>query len=223
MADKHQPVRPAIRNAPKQARALARIDHYLKVAEELFGVHGFDAVTMIDIGKKAEISASYIYRYFPDKFAVLAAIQHQHIELKSQLLAEVVSTINCREDALEALARYFDAYHCAVCEIPSALRILTAISAAKSLAEAEIEGNRFHVQILFNATSGYVNASRHSTYESALMVMLAMADATLRLVMTIPIGSQANVRDFKSTVRNQIAFYFDGDWPKWPAFYKATT
>lgn len=223
MADKPQPARPTIRNQPGQARALNRINEYLRVAEELYGERGFDAVTMLDIGKKAGISATYIYRYFPDKFAVLAAIQYQYIELKTRLIREVVATISSREDAFEAPARFFDAYHSAVCEIPSAVRILTTIKAAKTLSEAEIDGAHFHAQILFDATSTYVSDASKEAYKSTLLLIVTMIDATVRLASASPTESYKHVANLKSLVRNQLSFHFDGKWPTWPAFYKPET
>lgn len=71
------------RRAPQQHRALYRIEAATDAARELFLLGGEDAVTMRSV--TATIGGSYaaIYRYFPDRIALLDAVvarDHDRVE-----------------------------------------------------------------------------------------------------------------------------------------------
>lgn len=57
-----------------RARKQSRTRHdIVEAALELFARHGFDAVTVTDIARRAEIGRTTFFRYFPDKQDVLFA------------------------------------------------------------------------------------------------------------------------------------------------------
>ncbi|MCX2930111.1 helix-turn-helix domain containing protein [Mycobacterium sp. CVI_P3] len=62
-----------VRSAPK-APALTREDQILAAAERLFFERSFDGVGVDEIGRAAGTSGSAIYRHFPNKDAILAAL-----------------------------------------------------------------------------------------------------------------------------------------------------
>ncbi|WDE06262.1 TetR family transcriptional regulator [Thalassomonas viridans] len=69
-----------IRINPKQERSQSRVSKILEIAGELFERHGLEAVTLSDIAAKAEITRSSLYRYFPDKNAVIKALAQLHMD-----------------------------------------------------------------------------------------------------------------------------------------------
>lgn len=58
----------------KRIRDPHRADKIIVAAAELFATHGFHTVSLGDIGKKAGIVGSGVYRHFDGKVAVLAAL-----------------------------------------------------------------------------------------------------------------------------------------------------
>jgi AcrR family transcriptional regulator len=59
---------------PLQARSRARLEGIVDAAAVLFADHGFEAVTMDAIAKKAGTPIGSVYQYFEDKRAVFGAI-----------------------------------------------------------------------------------------------------------------------------------------------------
>jgi AcrR family transcriptional regulator len=56
-----------MRRKPQQARSIERVNHILKIADEVFAEMGFEAATTIEIAARAKISVGSLYRFFPDK------------------------------------------------------------------------------------------------------------------------------------------------------------
>ncbi|GLZ48123.1 TetR family transcriptional regulator [Actinomycetospora sp. NBRC 106375] len=88
---------------PRRRRDPARKDRILAAAADLVGRHGYHAVGMADIGAAAGIVGSGIYRHFPSKSALLAALLGQVMdELESTAAAIVTEAADDRE-AIERL------------------------------------------------------------------------------------------------------------------------
>ncbi len=63
-----------VRRAPTQYRASRQIERILDAAARVVAEKGFAATTTADIAKAATVSIGSVYRYFPDKIAVLKAV-----------------------------------------------------------------------------------------------------------------------------------------------------
>jgi AcrR family transcriptional regulator len=69
-----------LRNKPKQARSLKRFNHILDTAAALFEAQGYDAVTTNHIAAEADVSIGSLYRFFPNKEAILEALIDRYRE-----------------------------------------------------------------------------------------------------------------------------------------------
>ena len=67
------------RRLPQQARSRARYQHILDTAATLFAEHGVDSVTTNHIADSAEISIGSIYRFFPNKEAIIETLVEQYM------------------------------------------------------------------------------------------------------------------------------------------------
>ncbi|HSX33452.1 MAG TPA: TetR family transcriptional regulator [Candidatus Saccharimonadales bacterium] len=74
---------------PQQARGKARVRAILSVALELFRVRGLDVVTTNDIAKGANIPIGSLYRYFPNKDAIISALTQMYVTDISALFREI--------------------------------------------------------------------------------------------------------------------------------------
>ncbi len=70
----------SMRRMPQQTRSQQRVDLILDVAAELFVEIGYGSVTTNAIAERAGISIGSLYRYFPDKDAILRALSRRHYE-----------------------------------------------------------------------------------------------------------------------------------------------
>jgi AcrR family transcriptional regulator len=66
--------------APRQRRSKERLNYILETAAHLFEERGVAHVSTNDIAATAGISIGSIYRYFPDKNAILAALIELYIQ-----------------------------------------------------------------------------------------------------------------------------------------------
>ncbi|GEK23282.1 SACE_7040 family transcriptional regulator [Cellulomonas xylanilytica] len=95
----------ALPTARGRAKAERR-DALLSSAAQLFASRGFDGVSIEDLGSSVGVSGPAVYRHFPSKQAVLAALL---VGVSEGLLAggrAVVSTADDDSSALAALVRF---------------------------------------------------------------------------------------------------------------------
>ncbi len=82
------------RVVPKQGRAMRRRKQILAVAEDLLDKHDFSEVTTRQIAAEAGIPIGSVYRYFPNKFSIMAAIASETIETVDEKLAALLRSFN---------------------------------------------------------------------------------------------------------------------------------
>ena len=78
-----------MRRVPQQSRGQQRIDLVLDTAAELFAEIGYESATTNAIADRAGISIGSLYRYFPDKDAILRALADRYYEQVHALYGEV--------------------------------------------------------------------------------------------------------------------------------------
>jgi AcrR family transcriptional regulator len=88
---------------PRRRRDPARKDRILAAAADLVGRHGFHAVGMADIGAAAGIVGSGIYRHFPSKSALLAALLSQVMDELERTAGAIVTEATSDREAIESL------------------------------------------------------------------------------------------------------------------------
>jgi len=66
--------------AEEKPRAVARRRQVLEAAARCFRRHGFHASSMAQISAEAGMSVGHIYRYFPSKESIIAAIVRQDVD-----------------------------------------------------------------------------------------------------------------------------------------------
>ncbi|WP_410575464.1 TetR/AcrR family transcriptional regulator [Amycolatopsis sp. cmx-4-61] len=82
----------------KQLRAQQRI---IDAADELFALHGYDAVSVSDIAARAEVGRTTFFRYFGDKTEVVFAKEQALLDTIAQASAD--DTVGAAHDCREAI------------------------------------------------------------------------------------------------------------------------
>ncbi|HOY82373.1 MAG TPA: TetR/AcrR family transcriptional regulator, partial [Rhodoglobus sp.] len=81
----------ALRNSPVQARSTARLTALLDAAAAVVDEIGFERLTTAMVAERAGASIGTVYRYFPDRIALLQALAARNLErVLSRLADEVV-------------------------------------------------------------------------------------------------------------------------------------
>jgi AcrR family transcriptional regulator len=116
-----------LRTAGHAARPSLRADQVAQTraalvgaARQRFGEVGFAATSVEEVARAARVTTGALYHHFPTKSALFETV---FLELHAELMAETSAAAAGTTDAIEALARGFDAFFDAVLR-PDVQRIL---------------------------------------------------------------------------------------------------
>lgn len=79
------------RKKPRQERSLVTYDAILEAATRIFGERGYAGATTNDIAELAGVSIGSLYQYFPNKDALIGALQSHH---KTEIAAAVKTVLD---------------------------------------------------------------------------------------------------------------------------------
>ncbi|MCH1882929.1 TetR family transcriptional regulator [Agrococcus sp. ARC_14] len=101
-----------VRNEPVQARAAHRIEALLDAAAAVVEEHGIEHLTTALVAERAGASIGTVYRYFPDRVAVLVALAERNLErmrfaIERVLVAEHESWVDAMEAMVAAMVETF--------------------------------------------------------------------------------------------------------------------
>ena len=80
MIDRPVDARVALRNEPVQARSTARLTALLDAAASIVDEIGYERLTTAMVAERAGASIGTVYRYFPDRIALLQALGSRNLE-----------------------------------------------------------------------------------------------------------------------------------------------
>ncbi|MBI1277461.1 MAG: TetR family transcriptional regulator [Anaerolineaceae bacterium] len=81
-----------MRRVPQQQRSQKRVEFILDTAAALFAAHGVDQVTTNHIAESAEISVGSLYRFFPNKEAIIAALVKRYMDAATAIFPDRIDT-----------------------------------------------------------------------------------------------------------------------------------
>lgn len=127
---------------PRQKRAIATYERLLDVAAQLLEDIGVERISTNLIAEEAGITPPALYRYFPNKYAVLRALgdrlmQHQN-KVFDASLEQTGNDIEAQADATETLLR--ETLRVTL-EQPGALAIMRALRAVPTLQQVRLDSH----------------------------------------------------------------------------------
>ncbi len=88
---KQKPILTDRRTDPKQDRAAKTIDQVLAAAADLLAAEGFEKLTTNGICQRAGLTPPALYRYFPNKYAVVKELGERLMARQNQVIADWVA------------------------------------------------------------------------------------------------------------------------------------
>ena len=99
----------SLRNEPVQARSTARLAGLLDAAAAVIDELGYERLTTAMVAERAGASIGTVYRYFPDRMAVLQALASRNLERSLALVSQEIA--DDRHDTwIDALIAAFDVF-----------------------------------------------------------------------------------------------------------------
>lgn len=192
-----------LRNEPVQARSTARLTRLLDAAAEVIDAIGFERLTTAMVAERAGASIGTVYRYFPDRIAVLQSLS---VRATADFIDEVTATL--RDDS------HSDWLQAADAALDLLQESFQSKSGFRSLRFGDVidlrsdEGTTTNSAVVADAIAG-VLASRFSLENTDLSfhveVAMTMADSLLaRSFATAPGGDARFSAAAKSVARGYL-------------------
>jgi AcrR family transcriptional regulator len=126
----------SIRKLPRQSRSQQTVDQILDTAAALFVDVGYENATTNAIAEKAGISIGTLYRYYPDKDAILKALAERY-QCQSRSLFTTLFVEDAKYLPAEVLLdRLIDPYIEMYCKYPAYAHILLGADVSTDIAAA---------------------------------------------------------------------------------------
>ncbi|HEY4345174.1 MAG TPA: TetR/AcrR family transcriptional regulator [Parvibaculum sp.] len=146
-----EPVDLAIKRAPRQKRAVETYERILDVATRLLTEIGVERISTNLIAAEAGIKVPTLYRYFPNKYAVLMALGDRLMARQNDIIVEWLA----RSDKAEKPDALIDDIHfliggtiAATKAAPGALTIMLALRAVPTLQDVRLRSHRMMSDIV---------------------------------------------------------------------------
>jgi AcrR family transcriptional regulator len=105
-----KPAHLGLRAEPKQGRSQAMMEHLLAVSAELLDELGLEAFNTNLLAQRAGVSTRAIYRYFPNKFAILVKMAEHMRALEMEWMGDF-RALDALPDWREAVGRAVEGYY----------------------------------------------------------------------------------------------------------------
>ena len=92
------------RRQPEQRRSRQRVESILDAAAELIAQSGVDATSMSDVADRAGIRLPSVYRYFPNKQAILQTLLERYSGIVREEVVAVLAPVSTQEQARAAVS-----------------------------------------------------------------------------------------------------------------------
>jgi len=187
---KSQPLEP--RRRPSEGPARRTVDRILESTASLLDDVGFDALTTNVIAERAGVNVASVYKYFPNKYAVLTALAERMRDEQLDLLAERLQPGGDWRADLEAL---LNAYLELFVSRPGFAELAAVLASSAPLREIDQASLTAEANTIAERMVGYGVEAGPTDREASARVMLEAARGVL------PLARRANPAERKRLMR----------------------
>jgi|RifCSPhighO2_12_1023870.scaffolds.fasta_scaffold129570_1 AcrR family transcriptional regulator len=173
------------RRTPSQERSRERYETILRVARDLIGERGNDAVSMREIARQAGAPISAIYQYFPDKNAILAAIMEAYFDRIRSMVIELVESCDSFESLLEKSFRGLGSLYRIFREDPALATLWAGLQANPELQELDAEDSRRNAKIIAEKVLALSPKAHPVEVHDSMYLLSHMMGMAIRVSLTL--------------------------------------
>lgn len=196
-----------LRRPPKQQRSRGRVEEILAAARKLIGEKGIDAVKMREIAALAGGPISSVYQYFPNKSAILATLFEQWSDELEGDVRERLDQVVTLDELVLAASELVDHFHGRVVEDPSALDLINAVQADKTLMNLDLATSRRQAEWFCAIGERFIPDVRHEEFRRATFLLFHLAFGAVRLAISEQTNQDGVLNDFKALVQRQLSLF----------------
>ncbi|MEX2474847.1 TetR/AcrR family transcriptional regulator [Marinobacter sp.] len=170
------------RRQPVQARSRERVNNILHHAAAIFHDVGVDATSMSAIARQSGMSLASLYRYFPNKAAIVKAIAERHVEKMETALSDRLGEL-ALTDAVDVLIDLFYEFYRTE---PAYSAIWSGVESMPELSELDVRelySNARDLDARLKDEFPHIPPERRWT---ASLILPRSAGSILRLAVTLP-------------------------------------
>ncbi len=200
----------APRTRPTQERARRTLELILDTAVELLEDGGADGLTTKRLAERAGIRVRSVYRYFPNKLAVICAVAERMAERQREAWVAGLALSDADVPWRLALRRAFETYDAAVGDEPGLLAVRRAVQISPALRTIDDRLNAALAEVwaedlrLRGMRGG--PARRRLVARTALEIATALLD---RAVLDPEVKRSAQRRELFQAIEGYLAVYLD--------------
>ncbi|CAM2066920.1 TetR family transcriptional regulator [Sulfidibacter corallicola] len=189
------------RREPVQERSKRRVSAILDVAAQLVQEVGVDGLTTSEIARRAGIKLASLYRYFPNKNAIIKSLAERHFVNLRPYLQEFLENF----DLETGFDRMIDAYARFYRSEPGYMELWSGIQANPELNQLDLEDLEQNVSIIVTRAGDMFPHLDEDTLKAVAMVTTRSCGAVLRLAMTAePKQAEIMLEELKHMVKSYI-------------------
>lgn len=200
----------ALRTRPTQERARRTLELILDTAVELLEEVGADGLTTKRLAERAGIRVRSVYRYFPNKLAVIGAVAERITRREQEAFLAGLTASGPGVPWRQALRRAFAAYDTAIENEPGMLAVRRAVQSSPALRAIDDRMNDALAESLaeelrvLGMRGG--PARRRLVARTALEIAMALLD---RADLDPTVKKAAQRRELFLAIEGYLAIYLD--------------
>jgi len=175
----------------------------LKVAADLVGRHGADAVSMTDIASKAQMSKAALYRYFPNRQSVIRelALNEFSVHRNNILSASADESQDARTIMEHGLRSYCEMHRAE----PYRVQLRAAIHADARLSALDLADSRENARLMAEFITTREPSVAIDGLPFRILLIIELLDGLIRAIARVdPAEADDMVEQFTSMAIRQI-------------------
>jgi AcrR family transcriptional regulator len=206
-----EPVDLAIKRAPRQKRAVETYERILDVATRLLSEIGVERISTNLIAAEAGIKVPTLYRYFPNKYAVLMALGGRLMARQNEIIEQWLAR-SAETKEPDALIADIDFLLERTIEVtrsdPGALSIMLALRAVPTLQDVRLRSHRLMADVIADRIAPLLPRATRADLWPRIRLSVELCYAAIEMALEEP-------RIDTATVARETAAHIQAYWREW--------